>query len=62
MGLLINILIAAVIALVIYFVAVALIGHATIVGLVCLLIFLLIAFAGYQRGGFYNRRSGPPVV
>lgn len=60
MGLLINILIAAAVALIIYFVATALIGHALIVGLVCLVIFLAIAFGGHT---YYpaGRRRGPPV-
>lgn len=48
MGLLIQVLIAAVIALVVYFVATALIGHALIVGLVCLVIFLIVAFGSYR--------------
>jgi hypothetical protein len=46
MGLLIQVLIAAVVAVIVYVVATALIGHALIVGLVCLVIFLLIAFGG----------------
>jgi hypothetical protein len=57
MGLLIQVLVAAVVALIVYFVAVSLIGHALIVGLVCLVIFLLIAFGSGRV--YAGRRAGP---
>jgi hypothetical protein len=59
MGLLITVLIAAIVALIVYFVAVTLIGHALIVGLVCLAIFLVLAFGGWHRG-YYGRGAGAP--
>lgn len=49
MSLLIRVLIAAAVALIVYFVATALIGHALIVGLVCLIVFLLVAFSSGTR-------------
>lgn len=62
MGLLIQVLIAGAIALIIYFVATALVGHALIVGLICLVIFLIIAFGGGGGTPVYARRRRPPVV
>ena len=54
MGLLIHVLIAAIVALIVYFVATALVhGFTLIIGLVCLVIFLVIAF------GSYSGRFGP---
>lgn len=62
-GLLIAVVVAAIICYVIDVVAVALIGHPTIVGLLCLLLFVGLLLYGW-RGGYYNRwgaRRGPPV-
>lgn len=62
MGLLINVLIAAVVALIVYFIATAFIhfaGAALIIGLICLVIFLVLAFGG---GGVGTWRRRPPVA
>ena len=51
MGLLIHVLIAAIVALIVYFVATALIhGFVLIIGLVCLVIFLAVAFGPWYGG------------
>lgn len=60
MGLLIQVLIAAVIAFIVYLVATALVGHALIVGLVCLVIFLIIAFGGGAGAPVYSRWNRRP--
>jgi hypothetical protein len=58
MGLLIAVLIAAVVALVFYFVATALVvfSHSALIfGLIALLIFVVLAFGGPLRGRFGAR-------
>ena len=49
MSLLIQVLVAAIVAFIVYIVATHLLpGFTLIIGLVCLVIFLLIAFGGYS--------------
>lgn len=65
MGLIINVCIAAVVALIVYFVATALVvfSHSTLIfGLVALVIFLVIAFGSGQAPVYGRwRRPGPPA-